>query len=198
MLKIVCKERQLSVTELNWSWLLLGVTLLILPALAQAKLEPQVSYQGTAYQLCAQQRVTKALFFDVVDVGVYYPDCHLADSVFDSQHKLIRFSYLRKVTGIQFTQGADEFLAENLTETEKNSCLNDFTAFNSIYKDVVAKDYYDLFVLPDQGLNLYLNQSPLAQLNIPECTIPYLNIWFGTESMDNDFSELQKKLESLN
>lgn len=182
----------------NLGWLLLGFSLLIISGPVQAKLAPRVSYQQTDYQLCAQQRVTKALFFDVVDVGVYYPNCEQADNVFDSQPKLLRFSYLREVEGVQFTEGADDFLEDNLTDTEKEACLDAFKDFNTIYKNVVDGDYYDLFVTPNQGINLQLNQSQLAELNQPECAVPYLNIWFGTESMDDDFSELQDKLKSLN
>ncbi|ACV27789.1 chalcone isomerase family protein [Kangiella koreensis] len=177
---------------------MVGISLLIASPLARAKLEPSVRYQQTDYQLCAQQRVTKALFFDVVDVGVYYPNCQQAENVFDSQPKLLRFSYLREVEGIQFNEGADDFLEDNLTDVEKETCLAAFKDFNTIYKDVADGDYYDLFVTPDQGLNLRLNQSQLAELNQAKCATPYLNIWFGPESMDDDFSELQDKLKSLN
>lgn len=182
----------------NLSYLLLGFSLLIISCSVQAKLEPQVSYQQTDYQLCAQQRVTKALFFDVVDVGIYYTDCKEAEDIFDQQPKLLRFSYLREVEGNQFTEGADDFLQDNLSQDEKDTCIKDFTEFNTIYKDVTDGDYYDLFVTPDQGINLQLNQSQLAELNQAECAVPYLNIWFGAESMDDDFSELQDKLKSLN
>lgn len=198
MYKTASNHSPTSPKVVNLIWLLLGFSLLIISGSVQAKLEPQVSYQQTDYQLCAQQRVTKALFFDVVDVGVYYPNCAQADNVFDSQPKLLRFSYLRKVEGVQFTEGADDFLEDNLTDTEKEACLDAFKDFNTIYKNVVDGDYYDLFVTPNQGINLQLNQSQLAELNQPECAVPYLNIWFGDESMDDDFSELQDKLKSLN
>lgn len=198
MFKTASKHSLASPKVVNLSWLLLGFSLLIISGPVQAKLEPQVSYQQTDYQLCAQQRVTKALFFDVVDVGVYYLNCEQADNVFDSQSKLLRFSYLREVEGAQFTEGADEFLEDNLTDAEKENCLETFKDFNTIYKDVADGDYYDLFVTPGQGINLRLNQSQLAELNQPECALPYLNIWFGSESMDDDFGELQDKLKSLN
>jgi len=198
MSKVAYKRSKLSPLLSNLGWLLVGISLLITSPLARAKLEPSVRYQQTNYQLCAQQRVTKALFFDVVDVGVYYPNCQHAENIFDSQPKLLRFSYLREVEGIQFTEGADDFLKDNLTDTEKEACLGAFKDFNTIYKNVADGDYYDLFVTPDQGINLQLNQSQLAELNQAECAVPYLNIWFGSESMDDDFSELQDKLKSLN
>lgn len=198
MYKTASKHSLFSPKVLNLGWLLLGLSLFIVSPLSHAKLEQQVSYQHTDYQLCAQQRVTKALFFDVVDVGVYYPDCTQADNVFDLQPKLLRFSYLREVEGIQFTEGADEFLEDNLSDAEKKTCLDAFKDFNTIYKDVADGDYYDLFVTPDQGLSLQLNRSQLAELNQAECAVPYLNVWFGAESMDDDFSELQDKLKSLN
>ncbi len=198
MSKAASKHSPVSPKLLNLAWLLLGFSLLIISGSVQAKLEAQVSHQQTDYQLCAKQRVTKALFFDVVDVGVYYPNCDQADNVFDSQPKLLRFSYLREVEGVQFTEGADDFLEDNLTDTEKETCMLAFKDFNTIYQDVADGDYYDLFVTPDQGINLRLNESQLAELNKPECAVPYLNIWFGAESMDDDFSELQDKLKSLN
>lgn len=198
MSKTACNLIKPSPLLTNLGWLLVGISLLITSPFARAKLEPSVRYQQTDYQLCAQQRVTKALFFDVVDVGVYYPSCQQAENVFDSQPKLLRFSYLRDVEGIQFTEGADDFLEDNLTDAEKKSCLAAFKDFNTIYQDVADGDYYDLFVKPAQGIYLRLNQSQLAELDQPECALPYLNIWFGAESMDDDFSELQNKLKSLN
>lgn len=180
------------------AWPLLAACALLVPMSAKAKIEPQISHQQQDYQLCAQQRVTKALFFNVVDVGVYYQDCNNATDIFDQHPKLLRFSYLRKVKGKQFTEGADDFLSKNLTADEKQTCLTDFTEFNAIYKDVADGDYYDLFVTPGHGLNLRLNESELADLDKPDCAAPYLNIWFGQESMDDDFSELQTRLKSLN
>lgn len=177
---------------------LFSLSLLSISTPAQAQLQSVVSYQQTDYQLCAKQRVTKALFFDVVDVGVYYSDCDQAKDVFDEQPKLLRFSYLRKVEGIQFTKRANDFLSDNLTESEKQACLNEFKEFNTVYKNVADGDYYDLFVIPGQGLDLRLNQSELATFENPTCAVAYLNIWFGKESMDDDFRDLQEKLKSLN
>lgn len=198
MCKTACKNLSLKKLLLQLSFPLLGLSLLIISDQAQAQLEPSVRYQETDYQLCAKQRVTKALLFDVVDVGVYYPDCKQAADIFDDQPKLLRFSYLRDVTGDQFTEGADDFLRDNLEPPEKDQCLTYFNEFNTVYKDVTDGDYYDLFVLPEQGLDLYLNNQQLAQSDNSGCALPYLNIWFGEESMDGDFEDLRDKIKALN
>lgn len=198
MYKIACNSLLTGRRLLQFSLPVLGLSFFIASGQALAKLEPSVSYQETVYQLCAKQRVTKALLFDVVDVGVYYPSCEQADNIFDQQPKLLRFSYLREVEGIQFTEGANEFLQDNLTNTEKETCQEDYQQFNTIYEDVSDGDYYDLFVLPGQGLDLYLNEAQLAKFGKGECAVPYLNIWFGSESMDSDFEELSNKIKVIN
>lgn len=198
MCKIASKTQSLNKLLIQMSLPLVGLVLLVTSELAAAKLEPSVSYQQIEYQLCAKQRVTKALLFDVVDVGVYYADCKQAADIFDDQPKLLRFSYLRDVTGDQFTEGADDFLRDNLAQQEKDKCLTYFNEFNTVYEDVSDGDYYDLFVLPEQGLDLYLNSQQLAQSDNSGCALPYLNIWFGEESMDSDFEELRDQIKALN
>lgn len=163
---------------------------------SKAELLQSVVHNDVTYNLCAKERVTKGIFFDVVDVGIYYPDCSSNKGIFDGSAKLLRFSYLREVEGIQFTEGAEEYLEENLSAEEKSRCQADFKKLNAVYKDVVDGHFYDLYILPDQGIKLYLNQEHLADMTNTSCDTEYLNVWFGKESMDSDFRKLNKKLKS--
>ncbi len=174
-------------------------TLTLLAAIANnamADLPQSISHKKGAFQLCAEERVSK-LWFDIVDVGVYYPNCDSAEHIFDNQTKLLRFSYLREVEGQQFTEGADEYLHENLNSDVLAMCSEPFRAINSVYKDVSAGDYYDLFLFQDEGLKLYLNDKHLHDMTNTDCHSKYLNVWFGKETMDSQFNDLAKKIKTL-
>ncbi|NVK21763.1 MAG: chalcone isomerase family protein [Kangiellaceae bacterium] len=158
-----------------------------------AAIPDQVQHKnGKIFSLCAKQTVTKAFFFDIVDVGLYYPDCTSNRSIFDEQNKLLRFSYLREVTGKQFKEGAEEFLQKNLSQEQQQHCLASYQEINESYLDVQEGDFYDLFQIDEIGLDLYLNGQSLASLDSKSCESLYFNIWFGEESMSADFSKLLK------
>mgnify|MGYP005997759869 CR=1 FL=1 len=145
---------------------------------------------GIVFKLCSQQKITKALFFDIVKVGLYYPSCTGKLSVFDNNNKLLRFHYLRKVTGKQFKEGAEEYLTHNLSESEHEKCFDKYQNINASYTDVDEGDYYDLYHLQSIGLDLLLNNKPKAKFQNPFCESLYFNIWFGKKSMSSDFKKL--------
>lgn len=177
---------------------LLIVVLLTISYLSKASLPQIIEHQKVSFNLCASDRIVKGLFFDVVDVGIYYPECSEARNVFDDKTKVLRFAYLRDVDGEQFTEGAIEYLNANLTDAEKSKCVESFKAINSSYVDVSDGDVYDLFLISEQGLELYLNTKHLIDMNNIECDSAYLNVWFGEKSMDSVFSDLNKKLIEKN
>ncbi len=155
------------------------------------KLPSQISHpSGVLFQLCSQQKITKAIFFDVVQVGLYYPSCPEKLTVFDQKSKLLRFHYLRKVKGKQFKEGAEDYLTYNLNEADFKKCFAKYQALNNSYLDVKDGDYYDLFQLQPIGLDLFLNDKSLASFKDSECEALYYNIWFGKESMSSDFQKL--------
>lgn len=160
----------------------------------QAELPKSIEHSQGTFKLCDKERVSK-YFFDIVDVGIYYPNCDTAEHVFDDQTKLLRFSYLREVEGEQFTEGAIEYLEENLSEEEKSRCSEHFAPLNKVYRDVTSGDNYDLFLFQEEGLKLYLNGQALHQMDNPQCHSTYLNVWFGKESMDGQFNDLAERIK---
>lgn len=168
--------------------------LLVFSGIANAELPSTIQYNDTAFKLCAQERISK-LWFDIVDVGVYYQNCDNAENIFDNQSKLLRFSYLREVTGEQFSDGAIEYLQTNLNDETLNNCSSSYKGLNNAYKTVVSGDAYDLFVIKDIGIKLYLNGKHLHTMANTTCHIPYLNVWFGDDTMDSQFHDLAKKLK---
>lgn len=170
------------------------MTLISISYVSKADLPQVIDHQDTPFNLCVSDRIVKGLFFDVVDVGIYYPNCADAKNVFDDQTKLLRFAYLRDVDGEQFTDGAVEYLEDNLTDSEKSQCSDSFKDINASYVDVSDGDAYDLYLFSEQGLKLYLNQKHLIDMDNTKCDSIYLNVWFGEESMDSVFSELNQKL----
>ena len=161
--------------------------------IAIADLPKNISHSQGDFKLCAKERVSK-LWFDIVDVGIYYQDCDSAQHVFDDQTKLLRFAYLREVEGHQFTEGAVEYLQENLTSDDLTACSEPFEAINSVYKNVSSGDYYDLYLFENEGLKLYLNDQHLHDMDNTDCHSKYLYVWFGEETMDSQFNDLANKL----
>ncbi|RDX35836.1 hypothetical protein DZA50_05830 [Kangiella sp. HD9-110m-PIT-SAG07] len=161
----------------------------------EKNLPQTVEHNKTEFTLCAQERVSK-LWFDIVDVGIYYQNCNEAEHVFDNKTKLLRFSYLREVEGQQFTEGAIEYLEDNLSQEEQERCSSHFVELNKVYQDVSSGDSYDLFLLEDTGLKLYLNGEHLHDMTEASCHSTYLNVWFGEESMDSQFKDLADKIKN--
>ena len=175
---------------------LLLVILVTLPYVASTKLPDTVQHpSGLSLKLCSEQKITKALFFDVLFVGLYFKECSKGKDIFTSKDKLLRFHYLRDVKGNQFTEGAEEYLNYNLTEQQKALCWNEYTEINNSYLDVQEGDFYDLYHIGSIGLDLYLNQKPLNTLKSESCESLYFNVWFGKQSMDSGFRKLIKPLE---
>ena len=150
---------------------------------------------GVEFKRCSQQKITKALFFDVLKIGLYYPDCKDYEGILDDNNKLLRFYYLRDVKGSQFTEGAIEYLDYNLTDDEKKDCLANYQAINTRYRDVSEGDFYDLYLFQSTGLELYLNKVFLGKMSKLSCDSHYLKIWFGEESMDSGFRRLLEKIK---
>ncbi|NVJ66795.1 MAG: chalcone isomerase family protein [Gammaproteobacteria bacterium] len=145
---------------------------------------------GLTFQLCSQQTITKAFFFDVVHVGLYYPSCPEKMTVFNDDSKLLRFHYLRKVTGKQFKKGAEEYLTYNLNKHQHDKCFSRYKDINDSYLDVDDGDYYDLFQIENKGLDLFLNEKSISVFKNKECESLYFNIWFGKKSMSTGFKKL--------
>ncbi|WP_223670619.1 chalcone isomerase family protein [Kangiella shandongensis] len=175
----------------------LALSLLTTSAVSIADIPQEVSYRDLKLTLCAQEKITKGIFFDIVNVGIYYQDCSANQGIFDDQTKLLRFAYLREVNGEQFTEGAIEYLEENLTKQQQSQCMTEFKELNNSYKDVQNGDFYDLYLLYNQGIKLYLNQEYIIDMPNRACDSLYLNVWFGPESMDSQFEDLHKKLKAL-
>lgn len=175
----------------------LALFLLILSVAANANLPQEISYQTLKFKLCTQEKITKGIFFDIVNVGIYYQQCNSNQGIFDEQDKLLRFAYLRSVDGEQFTEGAIEYLEENLTEQQQSQCMAEYAELNRSYKDVEDGDFYDLYLLNSKGIKLYLNEEHIIDMTNTACDSLYLNVWFGPESMDSQFEDLHNNLKSL-
>ncbi|PXF64093.1 chalcone isomerase family protein [Kangiella spongicola] len=169
--------------------------LLLFSTTLKAQITNTIQYDNQTFELCDKERVTK-LWFDIVDIGVYYKDCASAENIFDQKSKLLRFSYLREVKGKQFTEGAIEYLEANLSPNRKSLCSASFANLNNAYQTVGNGDVYDLYILKDEGIKLYLNKKHLHTMPNTECRLDYLNVWFGEETMDSQFHALAKRINN--
>ncbi|WP_251358405.1 chalcone isomerase family protein [Kangiella sp. TOML190] len=156
------------------------------------KLPQTVVKSEQTYHRCSQVRITKALFFKIVDVALYLEDCRNFQGIFSQRAKVLRFSYLRKVTGEQFSEGANEYLQKNLSTEQYERCIPHYSKLNNAYQDVKKGDTYELLMAPDKT-TVTLNKIPIGLITDDSCGELYLNVWFGKESMDSGFQELLEK-----
>ncbi len=157
------------------------------------KLPTTIEYSNIGFELCSQQKITKAWFFDIVLLGLYSPNCNKFDSIFSDQVKLVRFHYLRKVKGKDFSDGAEEYLNKNLTKTQLAQCLTSYHKLNNSYQDASKGDFYDVLHFTTHT-DVYLNGKKFNSIDDPDCDNLYWNIWFGKKTMDSGFIKLLQNL----
>lgn len=177
------------------SWLLFFFSL---QTLAKDHLPDTVKISDSQFEKCSEVRITKALFFDVLDLGLYTPNCKEFSSLTSEEPKIIRFSYLRDVSGADFKEGAEEYLEKNLSQEQITRCSEAYDYLNSKYLDVADGDYYQLIQRSDKSIYVTLNEQFIGQVNNPECAMNYYKIWFGKESMDSGFQDLLKIVANQN
>ncbi len=173
---------------------LIFILLFITPiAFSKDRLPSSIVVNDTNFNKCSEVRITKALFFNILDLGLYTPNCQTFSSVFSRSEKLIRFKYLRTVTGQEFKEGAEEYLGKNLPKQKLEQCQQPFNTLNQLYKDVSDGDFYQLIQSKDNAISITLNNQLIGTIENPDCAIDYYQMWFGKESMDSGFQKLIKK-----
>ncbi|MRX27792.1 chalcone isomerase family protein [Kangiella sp. HZ709] len=162
-------------------------------AFSKDRLPSSIVVNERNFNKCSEVRITKALFFKILDLGLYAPDCQSFSSVFSKSEKLIRFKYLRTVTGQEFKEGAEEYLGKNLPKQRLEQCQKPFNNLNQLYKNVNDGDFYQLIQSKDNAISITLNNQLIGSIENPDCAIDYYHMWFGKESMDTGFQKLIRK-----
>lgn len=160
-------------------------------------LPQETTTDNGTYALCGEELIVKALFFDVLHIGIYRQDCSTFNNIYENVDQIVRFHYLVDVEKKDFIDGAIEYIEYNISEDIQTECKSHYQPFNQSYLDVTENDFYDLEYRKDQGLKLWLNQNTISIMENPKCSRNYYKIWFGEESMDSAFKELESKISNL-
>ena len=159
---------------------LLVVTLSFIQFQVLAKLPSEIKLNDHAYTICKNYTVKYAMFFKVVDVGLYLKECNSKINTIDSSDKVVRFHYHLDVKRKIFIDAAEEFYLKNHAGNKESSeLLDELNRFNQAYQDISEDDFYDLHHNQNQSLSLFKNDEILIKSDISEFAMKYFHIWFG-------------------
>ena len=137
---------------------------------------------------CSRAELKAFRLIHVGNAALYLDDCKKMGTIFSPNPKHLRFLYEKAIPAKAFKEASEEYLKINLGQ-KYTAWRPAFDKFNSHYQDIKAGDYYDLIYDPKTGLQLNLNNKPLAVLNDPAQSLAYLNIWFGKEPFSEELKD---------
>jgi hypothetical protein len=137
---------------------------------------------------CSRAELKAFRLIHVGNAALYLDDCKKIGTIFSADPKHLRFLYEKDIPAKAFKEASEEYLKINLGP-KYTAWQSAFDKFNSHYQDIKEGDYYDLIYDPKTGLQLNLNNKPLAALNDPEQSLAYLNIWFGKEPFSEELKD---------
>jgi hypothetical protein len=173
---------------MNKKWLArLLITLVTAQPLAQAdELFPDyIDSRNVRLSRCSRAELKAFRLIHVGNAALYLDDCKKIANIFSAAPKHLRFLYEKDIPAKAFKEASEEYLKINLGP-KYTAWRPAFDKFTSHYQDIKAGDYYDLIFDPKTGLQLTLNNKPLATLNDPEQSLAYLTIWFGKEPFSDE------------
>jgi len=143
---------------------------------------------------CSRAELKAFRLIHVGNAALYLDDCKKIGTIFSADPKNLRFFYDKAIPAKAFKDASEEYLKINLGP-KYVEWQPAFDKFNSHYQDIKAGDYYDLIYDPKIGLQLNLNNKPLAALNDPAQSLAYLNIWFGKEPFSEELKDSLLNIE---
>jgi hypothetical protein len=173
----------------KWLARLLITLATALPIVQAEELFPDyIDTRNARLSRCSRAELKAFRLIHVGNAALYLEDCKKMDTIFSADHKQLRFLYEKDIPAKAFKETSEEYLKINLGP-KYAEWQPVFVKFNSHYQDIKAGDYYDLIYDPKTGLQLNLNNMPLAALNDPVQSLAYLNIWFGKESFSEELND---------
>ena len=137
---------------------------------------------------CSRAELKAFRLIHVGNAALYLDDCKKMGTILSPNPKHLRFLYEKAIPAKAFKEASEEYLKINLGP-KYTAWQSAFDTFNSHYQDIKEGDYYDLIYDPKTGLQLNLNNKPLAALNDPVQSLAYLNIWFGKEPFSEELKD---------
>ena len=173
----------------KWFARLLILFITALPVAQAEELFPDyIDSRNVRLSRCSRAELKAFRLIHVGNAALYLDDCKKIDNIFSADPKHLRFLYEKAIPAKAFKEASEEYLKINLGP-KYTAWQPVFDKFNSHYQDIKEGDYYDLIYDPKTGLQLNLNNKPLAALNDPEQSLAYLNIWFGKEPFSDELKE---------
>ena len=136
---------------------------------------------------CSRAELKAFRLIHVGNAALYLDDCKKMGAIFSPNPKHLRFLYEKAIPAKAFKEASEEYLKINLGK-KYTAWQPAFDKFNSYYQDIKEGDYY-LIYDPKTGLQLNLNNKPLASLLDPAQSLAYLNIWFGEEPFSEELKD---------
>jgi hypothetical protein len=179
----------------KWLARLLITLATALPVVQAEELFPDyIDSRNTRLSLCSRAELKAFRLIHVGNAALYLDDCKKMGTIFSPNPKHLRFLYEKDIPAKAFKEASEEYLKINLGR-KYTAWRPAFDKFNSYYQDIKAGDYYDLIYDPKTGLQLNLNNKPLAALNEPAQSLAYLNIWFGKEPFSEELKDSLLNIE---
>jgi hypothetical protein len=129
------------------------------------------------------------VFFRGYVGGLYLPEGTQASRVLDDIPKALELSYFWAIKGALFAEAADELLARSQTPEAIEALRDRLDQLNRLYRDVAVGDRYRLTYLPEVGLTLSLNGTPLGTIPGADFAAAYFGIWLGDEPLSVSFRD---------
>ena len=179
----------------KWLARLLITLATTLPVVQAEELFPDyIESRNARLSRCSRAELKAFRLIHVGNAALYLDDCKKMGTIFSPNPKHLRFLYDKAIPAKAFKEASEEYLKINLGP-KYSAWQPAFDKFNSYYQDIKEGDYYDLVYDPKTGLQLNLNNKPLAALNDPAQSLAYLNIWFGKEPFSEELKDSLLNIE---
>jgi len=179
----------------KWRARLLITIASVLPVVqAEALFPDTIDSRNARLFRCSRAELKAFRLIHVGNAALYLDDCKQMGTIFSAYPKHLRFLYEKAIPAKAFKEASEEYLKINLGQ-KYTAWRPAFDNFNSHYQDIKPGDYYDLIYDPKTGLQLNLNNKPLAALTDPAQSLAYLTIWFGKEPFSEELKDSLLNIE---
>ena len=129
------------------------------------------------------------VFFRGYAGALYLPESAVASQALEDLPKALELSYFWAIKGPLFAQAADDLLARNQTPAALEALRERLDRLNQLYQDVEPGDRYRLTYVPEMGLTLSLNGTPLGTIPGADFAAAYFGIWLGDAPLSLSFRD---------
>ncbi len=149
----------------------------------------QVVLEKHAVRLKGVAVLKWAMLFDVYAGAFYLPDNVAGSAWAQDVPKRLELSYFRDIEAKGFADASDKLLRDNLPGVEYQPLAERLQAFYSFFQDVKPGDRYSIDYIPEQGVELRLNNKSLGRVPGADFAVAYFGIWLGENPINKTFRD---------